>query len=157
MIGLNLLSYSIEESSNLSQPNSQSNSSFARQLYIHSLSYLLRGLPTDLSPDEQLSIRSALPSTVVSPITISQASSSTPETKLNITRSQPPSILHRTLASTILQLFILFQFLLPYLRVLLNRAYQYERQHRITEKVLASGVDVVDGMGRKGWGVSATD
>jgi hypothetical protein len=61
-----------------------------------------------------------------------------------------PSLLHRTLASSIVQLFILFQFILPYLKYLLSVAYQYDRTHRISEKVLSQSIETVDTIGKKG-------
>jgi hypothetical protein len=61
-----------------------------------------------------------------------------------------PSVLHRTLATSIINFFILIQFLLPYIKVLLRAAYEYERNHRISEKVLASSIETVDGLGRIG-------
>ncbi|PVH68189.1 hypothetical protein DL98DRAFT_441780, partial [Cadophora sp. DSE1049] len=41
------------------------NASFARQLYLHALTYLLQALPSDLTTEEQLSVRSILPQGVV--------------------------------------------------------------------------------------------
>lgn len=49
---------------------------------------------------------------------------------------EPPSILHRTLAITIIQLFILFQLVLPYVKFFLQAAYKYEREHKISVKLL---------------------
>jgi hypothetical protein len=107
-----------------------------------------------MSTEEQLSVRSALPSGVASPVHVSLGSLD-PQSytgsglNLNKSRRQPPSLLHRTLASTILHLFLLAQLLLPYLRTVLTAAYKYEREHRVGEKVLASSMDAVDAVGRR--------
>lgn len=60
------------------------------------------------------------------------------------------SVLHRALATSIIKFLILVQFLLPYIKVLLRAAYEYERTHHISEKFLATCVDTVDGLGRMG-------
>jgi hypothetical protein len=158
LAGLSLLSLSISESNALSQkPESPAASpSFARQLYIHALTYLIRGLPTDLTTEEGLSVRSALPPGIVAPLRIEltgMEASSFHNSKDGIgrgTKETQPSVLHRTLATSIVNIFILIQFLLPYIKVVLRAAYEYERSHRISEKVLASSIGTVDGLGRIG-------
>jgi hypothetical protein len=147
--GLNLLSLAVEESSTISQDPRFGNASFARQLYLHALAYLLRALPTDMSTEEQLSIRGALPPGVVEPLRLDVNSGYNSHMNASISPDQP-SLLHRTLASTIVQLFILFQFILPYLKYLLSAAYQYDREHKISEKVLSQGIETVDSLGKRG-------
>ena len=141
-----MLGLAIEESAMMSQDPSSGNASFSRQLYIHALTYLLRGLPSDLAPDEQMSIRGALPKGVVEPLQINSINDYT-RTSTTSPR-QPPSLLHKTLASTIVQIFILLQFILPYVKYLLATAYQYERTHRISEKFLHHSLDTVDSVGK---------
>lgn len=138
-IGLNLLSLSFSESGSAtrSQDPRFGNDGLARQLYIHSLTYLLRALPEDLTAEEEVSVRGALPMALLS------------HTEPPPRPASEPSLLHRTLASTIVQLFILLQFVLPYLKYLLTAAYRYEREHKIAEKVLRQGVDAVDMLGRQ--------
>ncbi len=112
------------------------------------LTYLLRALPADMSTEEQLSIRSALPTGVVEPLRLDI----NPGYSANIISpaNKQPSLLHRTLASTIVQLFIIFQFLLPYLKCLLSAGYQYDREHKISEKLFSQGIESVDSLGKTG-------
>jgi hypothetical protein len=145
--GFNLLSLAADESSIISQDPRFGNPSFARQLYIHAMIYLLRALPADLTVEEQLSVRSSLPQGVVATHLEGQGYAS--RSSMSRTTNQP-SILHRTLASTIVQLFILFQFLLPYLKYLLSSAYQYERTHKISERVVSGSISTVDTLGKRG-------
>ncbi|KAL2060906.1 hypothetical protein VTL71DRAFT_8958 [Oculimacula yallundae] len=145
--GFSLLSLAVDESSSISRNPDFGNASFARQLYLHALTYLLRALPTDLTTDEQISIRSSLPPGIVEPFHIeshghSQSTKSTSDAQT--------SLLHRTLASTIIQLFIFVQFILPYIKYLLSTAYQYDREHKISEKVLSQGIETVDILGKTG-------
>jgi hypothetical protein len=157
MIGLSLLSLSISESNALSQKpeSSAASPSFARQLYIHALTYLLRGLPHDLTTEESLSVRSALPPGTVAPLRLEfdEVEMHSYHGSMNGrrgTKQSQPSVLHRTLATSIIHIFILIQFLLPYIKVLLRATYEYERTHRISEKVLASSIETVDGLGKIG-------
>jgi hypothetical protein len=146
--GLNLLSLAVEESSTISQDSRFGNPSFARQLYLHALTYLLRALPSDLTTEEQLSVRSALPAGVVEPLRL-EVSSGYNSRNLSGDSDGQPSLLHRLLSSTIIQMFILFQFILPYLKYLLSAAYQYEREHKISEKVLSQSIETVDTLGKR--------
>jgi len=149
--GLNLLGLAVEESSQISQDSTYGNAAFARQLYLHALAYLLRALPADLTTEESISIRGALPKGIVEPLRVELSkgqlqSSSVPSKG----PGDNPSLLHRTLANTIVQLFILFQFLLPYIKVLLIAAYQYERTNRISERVLNGSIDTIDTLWKRG-------
>lgn len=128
--GMNSLAVAVDEASTLSTTPRFGNASFARQAYIHALVYLLQGLPTNLGPEERLSIRTALPAGVV-PSPSSSYSSTEPA----------PSLLHRTLAFTIIQLFLLFQFLLPYIKYFVGVVYEYEREHKIGETVWRTGIE----------------
>jgi hypothetical protein len=142
--GFNLLSLAAQEASIISRDPRLGNAGFARQLYIHAIIYLLRALPIDLTVEEQLSVRSALPQGVV-PLQLEDSThASTSQT------AHQPSILHRTLASTIVQLFILFQFILPHLKCIMSSAYQYDRAHKISERVLSGSISTVDTIGRRG-------
>lgn len=101
-----------------------------------------------MSTEEQLSIRGALPPGVVEPLRLDINSGYNQH--FMTPPNDQPSLLHRTLASTIVQLFILFQFILPYLRYLLSAAYQYDREHKISEKLFSQGIETVDSLGKKG-------
>jgi hypothetical protein len=151
-IGLSLLHLCASQSSSIEQEGVQG-AVVARQLYIDALKYLLRGLPTDLTPDEQLGIRSALGPGVIAPLQAEVSGLSTSRSSRQT--EEHPSLLHRALASFIIQLFILSQFLLPYIRIFLKNAYEYERTHRISEKVLASSIDVIDVFGKRTAGITA--
>jgi hypothetical protein len=61
-----------------------------------------------------------------------------------------PSFLHRTLAALVVRMFIIFQILLPYIKVFFAAAYRYERQHRISERVFISSIDTIEGVMKSG-------
>ena len=146
--GLNLLETAVYEA----QCPDSGNQAFARQLYIHSLAYLLRGLPSDISEVEVASLRPAILPLLEIYQTGSRRNSSS---GLN-SQENPPSLLHRLIASSIIQLFVVFSFILPYVTFYLRSAYKYERTHHISERTFAASMDAVDHVGRKGFGLAGT-
>jgi hypothetical protein len=149
---LSLLSLALEESSTVSQSPQYGNPSLARQLYIHSLTYLLRALPADLTAEEIISLQASLPSEVIPE---PKPAADTDQPRQHSQSNHPPSFLHKTLASTIIQLFILFQFVLPYLKYILASAYQYERSHKLSEKFLTRSITTVDSLGKHSLALTA--
>jgi hypothetical protein len=103
-----------------------------------------------MTPEEKISIWSAVPCDVLD---LSQVNASSKEVARVAERrlaeqngKEPPSFLHRGLATFIVQMFILFQFLLPYINIFAAAAYKYERQNRISERMFASSMNTMDGM-----------
>lgn len=124
----------------------------ARSLYINALMYLLDALPADLNAEESNMLEHRLPESMKASIA---ASPSSHLARLeNPTQSrQPPttrSYLHRLLASSIVQIFLLVRFVLPYFKVFLRQVYEYERSHRITERIVTTTLDAADGLGKSG-------
>jgi hypothetical protein len=133
-----------------------------RQLYVHGITYLLRGLPNNLSSEEKMTVSSAVPEEVVALRTVKFQSTDVIHVKSSVVfdpksgKYQKPSILHRALAAMIVQMFLIVQFLLPYIKVFLAAAYRYERQHRISERVLSSSINTMDGAMKKSMELSNT-
>lgn len=140
-----MLSTAVSEAHSI--PQSLKSSSLSRQLYVHSLAYLLQALPTDLTVPEKACLCTAIPLSLVpsNPEAEQQALIVAPTSQHGHRPS--PSFLHRLLASTIIHLFLLFQLLLPYLRLFLRYAYRYERTHHVTERVLVGGIEAADALG----------
>lgn len=128
-LGLNLL----QSSSCLS-----SNPDFSRQLYIDAVSYSLRGLPRNLSMEETLRLQAAMPSELIPSqqptdrVIVQGQSHDNRATQ----QEEDPTILHRVVAMIVLQAFLLLSFLWPYIQTTCRGAYQYEREHHISEKLL---------------------
>ncbi len=128
--------------------------SLSRQLYIHALTYLLRGLPVDLSPEEQLCIRSAIPFEIVDSFTVRPFGD-----KLLAAHAEgfrpfresdaEPSVIHRLLASGIIHTCFLIQLLLPYVKLLVGQMYRFEREHHISEKIFSMSINTVDELGKR--------
>ncbi|KAF2138024.1 uncharacterized protein K452DRAFT_234950 [Aplosporella prunicola CBS 121167] len=152
--GLNLLTSALQEYSALEVGAGNATQSFSRQLYLHALTYLLKGLPSDLSNEERLSVKTALPPIMSKAVQVGATSGQL----IQCTASDgdapapapEPSWVHRIFATGIIQMFLLFNILLPYFKLFIGQAYQYERQHRISERLVSSSISTVDGLGRRG-------
>ena len=140
--GISLLGAVVAEAQH-SEPR---NRAFSRQQYIHTVAYLLHGLPQDLNQHEVTTLETSLPPALQKPIPNDGESSTKGSSD---SRSFP----HRVLASGIVQLFVLFHIFLPYLQLVLKSAYEYDRTHRITERALAASISAVDNVGKKGVGI----
>ncbi|KAL8805455.1 MAG: hypothetical protein Q9200_005420 [Gallowayella weberi] len=128
--GLSLLQTSLHEHSQ--------NPTFARQLYIHALVYLLQGLPS-LSKSDTASLRSALPHSLSLSIYNNNENKSDNDNKeenqtAKKSHKPPPSLLHRALSTTVFLLIIFIQFLSPYLHSLLSTLKSYDHEYRIQER-----------------------
>ncbi|KAF7716083.1 Uncharacterized protein PECH_006557 [Penicillium ucsense] len=128
----------------------QADGRLVRSLYVSAVMYLLDALPSDLTPDETVMLRHRLPESLRDTVTSSPNSQqpqaqTTPGVEVD---RLPRSYLHRLLASMIVQCFIFIRFVLPYLQLFLHKAYEYERSHRLTERFIASTLDVAEGLGR---------
>ncbi|TKA82081.1 hypothetical protein B0A49_00234 [Cryomyces minteri] len=154
--GLSLLTLSFQESSSLSRNALDAIPSFSRQLYIHGLTYLLRGLPNDMTAEETICVRSSLPAGMVEPMILEPCegqlvrvqANGQPSTKQQRTEAET-SLLHKILASGVVQLFLLFHLVLPYVKLFLGNAYRYERTHHVSERLFSGSIDTMDGLGKK--------
>jgi len=147
-IGMNLLGSAVTEA----QDPGNDNQAFARQLYIHAMGYLLQGLPQNLSEAEAKTLQASIPSSLQIDDTRRDGKASSETTG----SPPPPSLLHRLLASGIVQLFIFLSFIIPYIKICIRAAYRYERTHRISERVFAAGVDIMNQVGQRSFGIART-
>ncbi|RAH79030.1 hypothetical protein BO86DRAFT_344096 [Aspergillus japonicus CBS 114.51] len=137
----------------------------ARSLYITALGYLLDALPAELTHDEIATIRHNLPSSLQSS-TLAPGDASQPATGLispdttsdvySRSNKSGRSLLHRLLAYVIIQFFVLVRYVVPYLKLLLARVYQYERSHRVTERVISTTLDTADNWGKRSMSFGST-
>lgn len=135
--GSTILATAIQEA----QHDDARNRAFTRQLYIHALSYLLQGLPDNLSTAEITTLQHAVPEILQEPTPVppKQAYLSRPDAE--------PSLLHRALASWIINLFLFLHFIMPYLVFFFTKAYDYERKNHVSERFLANSLSAADTVG----------
>ena len=152
--GINLLTLAARESSDASPFSSSSTSHFSRHLFVDGMTYLLRALPEDLSEEESLRLRTALPAeimgdqlAVVGPgqslATHSQDHVAVEESGTDV------SMIHRFFAFITVQLFLIIHFLLPHAKVFAGQIYRYERENHISERLLRSSLDTIDNVGQR--------
>ncbi|KAI9042146.1 uncharacterized protein KD926_006065 [Aspergillus affinis] len=127
-----------------------------RSMYINALGYLLDAIPKDLTSEESDRIRRNLPVKIKAsiPATVDLAPGATcgpnQQANVNIPRR---SYLHRLLASAILQLFVILHFLMPYIKIMIRKIYQFERSHHITERTIAATASAADSLTKGGLNV----
>lgn len=151
--GLSLLNIAASEDKKASRNSPNTPTSLSRQLYVHGVTYMLRGLPKDLSADERLGIWSSIPPEIqqVAPVTNTAVVIQQQTGPYQPAGTPPkPSALQQAIAGLIVQLFVITQFLLPYIKYCFAVLYKYERQHRISERVIASSVQTCEGMMKTG-------
>lgn len=121
----------------------QRNQIIARQQYIHSLAFLMHGLPQDLSKHEITTIENALPAVLQGQLEDHvHPAGGGQDTRRSIPR--------RALASAILRFFLLLQLFLPYLRLFIKAAYEFERTHHVGERAIATSASALNSISNAG-------
>ncbi|KAL5362126.1 hypothetical protein BJX96DRAFT_153459 [Aspergillus floccosus] len=127
---LNLLRNAVYEAQ---QP--RADGQLVRSLYTGAIGYLLDALPADLNQDEAARIQQNIPGHLGAALQArldgNRRSGGFPAAGNRPRRSY----IHRTLASIIIYIFIVFKFIAPFIKSMAYSLYQYERSHRVTERV----------------------
>ncbi|KAF7593821.1 hypothetical protein BBP40_010756 [Aspergillus hancockii] len=126
-----------------------------RSLYINALCYHLEGLPVDLTFEEAARIQQSLHPRISTPL-VAPSPAGFVSQPVHARYPTERSYLHRLLASSIVQFFILLQILTPYLKIVVHRVYQYERSHRVTERVVSATLDAAEQLGKRGVNLGST-
>jgi hypothetical protein len=115
-----------------------------RALIIDANKWLLRSLPDDMGPHELEEIEEALPMGLGDPDRIPR--------RQTRRRSRPDqrSWLRRFIASVIRQISLFVAMMIPYLALLVNSCYRYERRNHVTERFLTGGIDFTNVVGESG-------
>ncbi|PSK33630.1 hypothetical protein B9Z65_7517 [Elsinoe australis] len=176
--GLNLLSLSAQESTSSAPSTSTSNDTpFARQLYIHALTYLLRALPTNLSSEESTSLSAAIPASLLPspPVPAPNfGSSQEPEEDYpsadsedddpspfsrpqspNPTPTSSPPLIQRLTTRLTLSLFQLLNLILPYLTLLATTLHALNKEHALFPRLASFAFATADATGRTAWSLSS--
>lgn len=120
-----------------------------RSLYMSALAYLLGALPEELSTEEISMLQNHIPAPVKGMLTTSPHSAPYLDKEPRVYPNQK-SYLHNALASIIVHLCILLRLILPYVKLLLHQLYEYERTHRITERILNTTLGTAEELGKGG-------
>ena len=106
----------------------------ARTMQIDAVRYMHMSLPSDLTPMEASAIRSSLPREVLSD-------------RIPAYNRAKPTVLRRVVAQTVALLLALVIFFVPLLTSILNATLKYEREHRMTERLLVRAQHSVSNLG----------
>jgi hypothetical protein len=138
--GSSLLNRAVQEASSPEQCPG-----LTRKLYVDGLLYLIGALPDDLSEDELLRIRRALPAYTDEDLSERPSRELSQFTHgLNQSKSMEKSSRSITYAaSTGMTFYLMFliNLLLPYIQLLLAQMYRYERRYRISDRLVNNGIN----------------
>ncbi|PYH96706.1 hypothetical protein BO71DRAFT_348542 [Aspergillus ellipticus CBS 707.79] len=131
----------------------QCDSQHIRSLYITAIGYCLDGLPDELNQKEITIIENNFPSR----INASWLAAICPGQ--HVTEAGDKPYIHRLLASGIVQLFIILQFLTPYFKLIIDYLYQFDQSHQISKRAMISMRDAFDSVSRAGvnWGLAVSN
>lgn len=107
-----------------------------RRLYIDGISYILRGLPEDLTPEEAMVLRNAAPA-VLNPGPQQESTLQQQHPSQSQQPTQPPTLLRRTISTATFYTLLLFTLLLPYLQALFTALYALDARHNFSARFLA--------------------
>lgn len=106
-----------------------------RRLYIDGISYILRGLPDDLTSEEAMVLRNAAPAVLIpgphQESTVQQHPSQPQQP------TEPPTLLRRTISTATFYTLLLLTLLLPYLQALFTALYALDARHNFSARFLA--------------------
>ncbi|KAF4550047.1 Hypothetical protein D9617_19g103520 [Elsinoe fawcettii] len=164
--GLSLLSLAAQETTSSEQ---KTDTPFARQLYIHALTYLLRALPSNLSAEESTSLSASLPPSLLLPPSSydpdpldedPEEDKAQEEDYFSPHPSQlstkQGSLLYRLTSSLIIRLFLFLAFLLPWIQYLCALLLRLNREHHLSERLLSTTLRSTETLGRGALGLSSS-
>ncbi|KAF1956975.1 hypothetical protein CC80DRAFT_412224 [Byssothecium circinans] len=149
--GVSLATQAYAESHILADRDDETSTILTRQLYIHGLTYLLRGLPSELTPEEIMTLQAATPASVAIVHNEPCNQAIAPFMQETSAAQEPPpnaSTLHKIIAITVFQAFVMIEFLLPYLKIFLGHAYRFEREHNLMQRMVNNGLVTADALRR---------
>jgi len=112
------------------------------------VSYLLRGLPENLTAEERLGLQAAVPKELVIYRETNSDVYSQDQVAAKSTSHKGSGFLYRLVAMMTLQLFVFLSIVLPYVQLFAKSAYQFERQNHISERLFKQSISTADILGR---------
>lgn len=115
-----------------------------RDVYVDGLTYLLRALPSDLTPNQLARINTVLPDMLRSNTNGQRNGWAASNSRRNA------NLLSRGITFVMVQTAIFLSLILPVLMGLLNYCLRYERQHRLVENAFQRSLQGVEALGGRG-------
>jgi hypothetical protein len=110
----------------------------ARVFQIDAVRYMHMALPPDLTPAEVTSLRTSLPESVLG------------QSNGEFSRRNPPTFLRKMVAQVVSWFMAVAFIFLPLFAALLNSLLKYERDHQVTQRLLASVQNTAQNLGERG-------
>lgn len=122
-----------------------------RSQYLYNLTVLLRSLPQSLTPAERMSLRAAVPETILEMEQGTQLQTlvATADTRDDSQEPRAPTALEVATAWLVLRLFLLIQIMLPYMKHFLKVAAQFEHDHQVTRRAFNTSITVGSDVSRR--------
>jgi len=119
----------------------------ARSLYVQAVAWFLRGLPTNLTPYESLSLEAATPRSVVDArVHLAMV----PDSSQRLTPLREPTLLHTFTAILVFYVLALVELVQPWIKMVVAHAYRLEKEHEMTRRVIDVGFVTANDLGRRG-------
>ena len=131
--GLALLNLALRSEQTSTTPNDPVD----RRFYIDGVSYILRGLPQDLTPEEALVLRTATPQSLLPPPPPQNhhhQQQTLPAATEPPAAQTPPTLLHRTTSTLTFYTLLLATLLLPHLQTLTTTLIALDAHHRFSAR-----------------------
>ncbi|KAJ8606161.1 hypothetical protein MRB53_041168 [Persea americana] len=109
---------------------------YERRVFLEGVAYMLRGLPQELSQNELINLKDALPRQLQDEI--QEQSSEKAHSRPNTTRDL--TTLSSIIAAIVYWVFLIFTIVLPYAQLAVKRACAWERKHKVGERCLHQGL-----------------
>ncbi|KAF1911336.1 hypothetical protein BDU57DRAFT_524404 [Ampelomyces quisqualis] len=128
-------------------------SAIIRSQYLHSMTLLLRSLPTQLTPGEEMTLSAAIPrrlhpdgTQALVPGSQSHAAADSTAVSQDATSH---SIVWRVTAWVVFKMVLLIYLLVPYMQGFLRYAAEFEQEHHLARRALETSFTVASGVSRK--------
>jgi hypothetical protein len=114
------------------------------------MTLLLRSLPPELTPGEQLTLAAALPQSLNGANTPGKSVITRPHADA-VTQEKAPAqtLLWQVTSCLVFRVLLLVQFLLPYLRISFRYATRLDHDHQLLRRAFHTGCAIGGGVGRK--------
>lgn len=152
--GFSLLSLAQQEKNSFAH-----NWQFIRRQFIAGVACMMKALPSDLTLEEEVSLRQALPPSLAPThrqdrgVMIRQGDRD--EVNPFAAPVERRSFLHRWVAMVMVYVFIVAAAIIPYLRLFVRKAYQFDREHKLSDRLIAQGFVTADIVSRRTFAVAS--
>ncbi|KAF2036574.1 hypothetical protein EK21DRAFT_51647 [Setomelanomma holmii] len=134
-------------------PDDDAMATVIRTEYIYGTRLLLQALPNNLTPDEIRDLRAAVPPIILD-AQAAQPLAVTGGQGVHVARQPSESLAWRAAAWLVFKLLVIIQVLLPYIGLFMRKVADFDNEHQISRRLVATSVNTADYLGRQGFRAS---